>query len=106
MAVPHNFTKNLRPLFHVWSSLATEDESTFHILVSNAALFLPNGNPQNVQENALSIEHYTMALQHVSSRLSNSAGSINNAVLSTVLGFACRDVSSSVVANSCSNSSV
>ena len=93
MAVPYNFTKNLRPLFHVWSSLATEDESTYHILVSNAALFPPNENPQNEQENALSIQHYTLALQHVSSKLSNPAGSINDAVLSTVIAFACRDVS-------------
>lgn len=106
MTVPYNFTKNLRPLFHVWSSLATEDESTYHILVSNASLFSTNDNPQYEQENSLSTQHYTLALQHVSSRLSNPAASISDAVLSTVIAFACRDVSTSIIANSCSNSSV
>jgi hypothetical protein len=85
----HDALTNYQPLLEIWFSIALEDVSSFHLIVSNAATLWNERNKVNTYEPT---KHYNMSINSVRARISDPIDRMSDGLLGAILGLACQDV--------------
>jgi hypothetical protein len=82
--------KHYHPLFQIWISVALEDRSAFHMLLSNAANTLVERSGLGGLEET---RYYTLSLSSVNERMNDPQQRVSEGLIGAILGLACLDVS-------------
>jgi hypothetical protein len=81
-----------------WITIGMSDSSAFNLTLASASVALAQESNPAARETIESMKYYTTSIRALKQRLQDPVDSTSDGVISTILGFACLDVSYSMPA--------